>query len=106
MNPSLLPYRVFVTINAIFLNGNNQSKWFLASCLEGLPWGEGCHQSKLAVTPLLCVVEAQSWMQLQVCAKDVPSLLPEFCGVALTLLGVLPGAGSVSGWGTTTAWGS
>lgn len=45
-------------------------------------------------------------MQLQVCAKDVPSLLPEFCGVALTLLGVLPGAGSVSGWGTTTAWGS
>lgn len=84
-------------VNAIFLNGNNQSKWFLlglAACLEGLPWGEGCHENKLGVTL------AQSSLQLQVCAKDAPPLHPEFCGAALSALGVLPGAGSVSAWGS------
>lgn len=53
-------------VNAILLNGNNQSKWFLlglASCLEGLPWGEGCHENKLGVTLLLCAAQAQSSVQ-------------------------------------------
>ena len=54
----------------------------------------------------------QSSTQLQICAKDVPLLLPKAYGLggatqAVTrLLGVRPGAGSVSGCGTTTAWGS
>lgn len=86
-----------LTINAIFLNGINQCKWLLlglASSLEGLPWGEGCHESKLGVKLMVCVAETQSWMQLHVGAKDVPPLLPEFCGAGTVRLG------------TTTAWGS
>lgn len=99
---------MFLTINAIFLNGINQCKWLLlglASSLEGLPWGEGCHESKLGVKLMVCVAETQSSMQLHVGAKDVPPLLPEFCGAALAALGVLPGAGTVR-LGTTTARGS
>lgn len=67
-----------------FLEWKQQSKWLLlglAACLEGLCQGERCHENKLGVTLLLCVPETQSFMQLQFCAKDVPPLLPEFCGL-------------------------
>lgn len=55
MNPPFLPNRVntvFLTTNAIFLDGNNQSECLLlglAAWWEGLPWGEGWHEGKLGV---------------------------------------------------------